>query len=150
MLFRRYQPADQEAILALHYQALEEVGITNRSKEKNADLYNIEKVYLQRGEFLINDFNGMIIAMGGLKPINKNTAQIVRLRVHPLYRRKGIGTALLKILETNAKKSGYRKVKLDTLILRKAAQNFYIKNGYREVQRKRVDEQEIMVYQKRL
>src|SRR3989338_6379395 len=100
LVLRRYTPSDQRVILSLHYQALEEVGILDRDKARGQDLRNIEKIYfLNGGEFLVGTIEDHVVTMGGLRRVNTTTGKIVRMRVHPAWRRKGLGGAILNQLE---------------------------------------------------
>ena len=74
--------------------------------------------------------NKKIIAMGALQKSTKRTAKLKRIRVHPKYQRKGIGQALLNILEEKAKQTGYKNIILTTLKRQRKAQKFYEKNKY--------------------
>ena len=151
LFLRQYQSGDREAILGLHYQALAEAGIHSQNTEHDRDLYNIHQEYLEnQGEFLVATIDNQVIAMGGLCKVNSDTAKIVRMRVHPLWRRQGIGRALLQALEKKAQQQEYATLILDTLAVRAAAQQFYVKNGYTEIGREKIQGKEVVYFEKKI
>jgi hypothetical protein len=69
---RRYQSGDRRAVRRLHDDALNEVGAHLGCGPWDADLDEIENVYLdQDGEFLVGVLDGEIVAMGALKRISQ-------------------------------------------------------------------------------
>ena len=68
--------------------------------------------------------------MGALKRITASRAEIKRMRVHPVWQRRGFGQAILFALEERARHFGYQELVLDTTIQQNAAQRLYEKNGY--------------------
>ena len=134
---RRYQATDKPVIWRLHRLAIGEIGLNSRYKYPwEKDLDDIETTYLEGGDFLIGEIMGKIVAMGAFRKINNETAEIKRMRVHPDFQRRGFGRIILEELETRAKKMGYKKMVMDTSEKWIHAQNFYIKNGYKETGRK--------------
>ncbi|UUZ97144.1 GNAT family N-acetyltransferase [Paenibacillus sp. P25] len=90
-------------------------------------------MFERRGEFLVGlGESGLVVAMGGLKPLEKGKAEIKRFRVHPSYQRKGYGKQLLSSLEQKAKDLGIKHLILDTLLNQLGAQKFFEKNGYQQ------------------
>ena len=133
---RRYKSSDNEEVWELHTMALEGAGAFADGGEWDEDLNNIEKVYLlNNGEFIVGTLNGRIVAMGAFRKVSKDKAMIKRMRVHPDYQRCGYGQIILDELEKRAKDLHYKMLELDTTIKQKAAQNFFLKNGYEEVGR---------------
>ena len=77
--------------------------------------------------FIKNEFS-KVIAVGRLHLINKKKdAQIRFMAVDRGFQKMGLGTMLLKKLESLAMENNINRVLLHA---RKAAINFYIKNGY--------------------
>ncbi len=133
---RRYTPADQEAVEHLHVFVLQQTGAYLGRGPWDDDMYAIEEVYLQnQGEFLIGEYDGLLIAMGALKRTDSTRAEIKRMRVHPEYQRRGYGQRILNELEARARILGYQTLHLDTSILQLPAQRLYEKHGFREVGR---------------
>ncbi len=134
---RRYLPADQKDIISLNELGLKQVGIFVKSIWKK-DLSEIEEVYLKDGEFLVGEYQGKMVAMGGLKNEDKGVAEIKRMRVHPDYQGKGFGQMILAALEQRAKEMGFKKLTLTTTIKQPIAQRLYLKNNYKELKRGKI------------
>ena len=62
-------------------------------------------------------------------------AEVLRVRVHPATRRRGIGRALMKELEDRARSRGFFEFNLDTATNQPEAVAFYRALGYVEVGR---------------
>ncbi|MBI2506569.1 MAG: GNAT family N-acetyltransferase [Candidatus Colwellbacteria bacterium] len=136
MITRRYEKLDNNDVWNLHITALKATGAFSKSGKWDEDLNNIERNYLKnRGEFLVGLIDERIVAMGALRKISNDVAEIKRMRVHPYYQRRGFGQEILEKLEGRAKELGYKAIQLDTTIKQIAAQNLYIKNGYSEIRR---------------
>jgi N-acetylglutamate synthase-like GNAT family acetyltransferase len=136
---RRYHKNDQMDVIALHKLALEQAGTFADSGKWDDDLQHIEEVYLHDGDFLVGEIDNKIVAMGALKRVSEDVAEIKRMRVHPDNQGKGFGQHLLTLLEQKAKELGYKKIILDTTIKQIPAQNLYIKNGYKETFRDKIE-----------
>ena len=88
------------------------------------------------GEFLVAELDGRVVGMGGFRPSSPPArSEILRLRVHPALRRRGIGRALMMALESRAVNRGFREAWLDTATNQPEAMAFYQCLGYVEVGR---------------
>jgi GNAT superfamily N-acetyltransferase len=124
-----------QAVWALHQLASHIAGVPT-SGAYFSDLQQIESTFLDRaGEFIVGEYAGPLVAMGGLKRTSADRAEITRMRVHPAYQRRGFGTAVLRHLEKRAAELGYSTLHLDTLVEQETAQQFYLQQGYRCVGR---------------
>ena len=133
---RQYREADNPLVKKLHYDGLNQSGAFIDNPALDADLDNIEKVYLKnRGEFLVGFEANRLIAMGALKRVSDTIGEIKRMRVVQDYQRQGIGQRIFDRLVQCAQELGYTKLVLDTSVLQVAAQKFYEKNGFTEVRR---------------
>ena len=131
--------------------AFEAAGTPSLAGPWNDDFANIEGVYLQNGgEYLVGLCEGSIVAMGALRKVTADTAEVKRMRVHPDYWRRGYGQAIFDRLQARAIELGYNKLVLDTLEPQEAAQQLYTKNGFRECGRKRVGPFECLLFEKDL
>jgi ribosomal protein S18 acetylase RimI-like enzyme len=63
------------------------------------------------GELLVAELDAQIAAMGGFRPAagQPGRAEILRVRVHPARRRRGLGRAVMNALEADAAARGYRE-----------------------------------------
>jgi len=148
---RRYEPADHDAVWALHNLALNRVNAHGGNGAWDNDLYHVGEVYLGGGgEFLVGVLQGRIVAMGALRRADAECAEIKRMRVHPDVQRRGYGSAILHALEARAVELGYRTLSLDTTTRQTAAHAFYRRHGYRDIGRDRYAEFELILYQKSL
>jgi GNAT superfamily N-acetyltransferase len=133
---RRYDPADKRAVRRLHDDALNEVGAHLGSGPWDEDLDEIEDVYLgSGGEFLVGVLEGEVAAMGALKRLSPDAAEIKRMRVRPGLQGRGYGQVILDALHRRAAELGYSSLHLDTTVQQRVARGLYLKNGYREVGR---------------
>jgi GNAT superfamily N-acetyltransferase len=102
------------------------------------DLSDVEASFIAcGGEFLVVELDGHVVGMGGFRPGVDASAEVLRVRVHPARRRRGIGRALMTELEQRATRQGLRSVRLDTATNQPEAMAFYQGLGYREVGRER-------------
>jgi ribosomal protein S18 acetylase RimI-like enzyme len=148
---RRYEAPDHDAVRDLNYLALAPTGAFVSGGELDRDLDEIEKQYLEnRGEFLVGFSDGKLVCMGGLKKEQSTTAEIMRMRVHPQYQRRGFGQLLLSRLEQRARELGYNRLILKTSTRQVAAQALYEKNGFTEIRRGLLFGLEVIFYQKSL
>jgi GNAT superfamily N-acetyltransferase len=144
---RRYKPSDNDKVWELHLKGLAQNGImAGRKDEWAQDLNNIEKVYLEGGDYLVGEIDREVVAMGALKKIDEGTAEIKRMRVEPLFQGRGYGQAILEALEKKAIELGYKKMILDTSERWIKAQSLYKKNGYIEVGRKELSPRYHAIY----
>ena len=133
---RRYEPGDKHALRRLHDDALNEVGAHLGSGPWDEDLAEIEGVYLESGgEFLVGTLVGEVVAMGAIKRVSPDVAEVKRMRVRPALQGHGYGQAMLDALHRRAAGLGYSTLHLDTTVQQRAARRLYLKNGYREVGR---------------
>jgi GNAT superfamily N-acetyltransferase len=148
---RRYQPSDHAAVCELHKAALLAAGAYIDNSAFDADLDQIEAVYLNGfGEFLVGTLQDRIVAMGALRRTDPARAEIKRMRVHADFQRHGFGQTIYNELEKRARDLGYSMLHLDTAVVLVGAQHFYAKNGYQEVRRSKLGIIDCIFYEKQL
>ena len=69
-----------------------------------------------------------------LRPLQDKICEMKRLFVIPEYRSRGIGGALANSVIGEARKKGYRKMRLDTIESMKAAQTLYFSLGFKTIE----------------
>ena len=69
-----------------------------------------------------------------LKRINEEIGEIKRMYVDPTFRRIGAGRAILEGLLLEAKKAGYKKVRLDSPKFMTKAHSLYRSFGFRDIE----------------
>ena len=151
MKIRRYRKCDQEEVWALHNRALEEAGAHAGNGPWDDDLRHIREVYLNDGgEFIVGIHEGRLVALGALKRISGERAEIKRMRVHPQFQSRGYGREILQRLESRANELGYVTLRLDTTAQQLAAQRLYTQSGYAEIERTKVSHFDVIFYEKSL
>jgi GNAT superfamily N-acetyltransferase len=146
---RRYRPSDKHAVRWLHDDALNEVGAHLGAGPWDEDLDDIEGVYLgSGGEFLVGILKGEVVAMGAIKRVSPDAAEVKRMRVRPGLQGRGYGQAMLDALHRRAADLGYTSLHLDTTVQQRAARSLYLKNGYREVGRGSLGPFECVFYER--
>ena len=124
---------------------------TNHSRNWDSDLDDIDAVYLRTGgEFLVGEINDVIVAMGGLRLNDDDSATLKRMRVHPRVQRRGYGRELLRRLEEAARQRRVQRIVLDTLPVQSAALALYASSGYAETHRGERDGIELVFMEKSL
>ncbi|MDA0634600.1 GNAT family N-acetyltransferase [Nonomuraea sp. MCN248] len=149
---RRYRWSDLDTLLTLHQICLAEVGLVpGDGVYYDDDFPRIQEIYLAcGGDFLVGETGGRVVAMGGLKPVDSETAEVCRLRVHPDVQRRGFGEAMLSALERRAAELGFQRLRGDTTLNQGAALALYERHGWREVSRERVGALTVVYGEKRL
>jgi GNAT superfamily N-acetyltransferase len=87
------------------------------------------------GAMFVGEVDGKIVAMGGIRQINETTCELLRMRVYPEYQGQGYGTAILRLLELEARRLGYKGIRLLTGEKQHPAIDLYSRHGYRVVRR---------------
>ena len=142
---RMATPADQAAIQALYNESLSEGAIPGN--DTGADIENLTVGYLaEDGEsgFWVAEYDGTIIGMVGALRTAENRAELRRLRVCDPFRRKGIGTMLLREALTFCAHHGYLKVILDVRIEGAPAIAMFEKFGFKHSRTRNVDGRELL------
>ena len=146
---RRYEPEDREAVWRLHNEALDEVGAHLGNGPWDDDLHGIEAAYLEAGgEFLVGVLDGRVVAMGALRRVSPEEAEVKRMRVEPALQGRGYGQALLDALHRRAAGLGYSTLRLDTAVRQRATRSLYERNGYQESRRGRIGQFDCVFYER--
>ena len=149
MRIRRYEPEDREAVWRLHNEALDEVGAHLGNGPWDDDLHGIEAAYLEAGgEFLVGILDGRVVAMGALRRVSSEVAEVKRMRVEPALQGRGYGQALLDALHHRAAELGHSTLRLGTAVRQRAARSPYERNGYRESRRDRIGKLDCVFYER--
>lgn len=101
------------------------------------DLENLEKNFFNnKGTFLVLLDGNKVVGSGGIKKIDEETGELIRLWFLKEYRGKGLGFKMAYQLLEFARKQGYKKVCLDVYYpeLQKPAISLYKKLGFYEIE----------------
>jgi len=85
------------------------------------------------GSFLLISSGSEPIACGGVKRLDRETAEIKRMYVRPARRGGGVARLLLRELERRVAELGYSRIRLDTGPKQPAARRIYESAGYRRI-----------------
>ncbi len=154
LAIRRYRPSDYERVFELHVLGLEQTGTRIDSWAYGRDLESPEALaatYLtDRGDFLVGELEGVIVAMGALRPFDETRVEMKRVRVDPNHQRQGFGEAIVVRLEQRARELGARAVHLDTTAGQQPAIAMYRKLGYDEIGRGSLPRFDLVLMEKSL
>lgn len=85
------------------------------------------------GIFVVATVDGEPVACGGLQSLGDGIAEVKRMWVDPTRRGVGLGSRLLRHLESRAVGLGHRRIRLDTNAGLHEAIALYRRSGYREI-----------------
>ena len=85
------------------------------------------------GAFIVLRADDRAVAAGGLKRIGAEVCEIKRMYVVPALRGRGVARRMLGFLEDEARRRGYRLVRLDTGEHQHDARHLYESTGYVEI-----------------
>lgn len=139
MLEFRISKTDNDLKLyAEMYRAyLEYLGEIGHDCITNCKLPKVEEEV--RGYDLINGgqiialLNGKAVGCIGLEKIDENCCEMKRMFVLPEYQRQGIGRKLAEAIIAEAKKMGYKTMKLSTLHYLESAVHIYRSMGFYDI-----------------
>jgi ribosomal protein S18 acetylase RimI-like enzyme len=86
----------------------------------------------EKCRFFVAEENGVIVGFARVHFYRWNrSAYVINILVDAGYRRRGIGSLLLKTMEEFARENGARVIMFDTAIDNIPALNLYFKNGFK-------------------
>ena len=106
----------------------------NPKETVEEDILQIEKFQPPFGQLVLTVFDNEICGLGSLKRINPEIGEIKRMYVDPNFRRIGAGQVILEALLVEAKKVGYKKVRLESPKFMEAAHELYRSFGFRDIE----------------
>lgn len=83
--------------------------------------------------FAVAYFNDTPAGCGGIRPLDRQSAELKRFFVDSEYRNKGIASHILEHLEFMAKSKGFTSIKLETGPEQPESISFYRKHGYMDI-----------------
>lgn len=86
-----------------------------------------------RSVFLVARLEAQPVGCGALRQLDEHTAEVKRMYVAPVGRRKGIARKVMVELERHARELGYRAIRLETGVRQPEAQRLYESLGYRRI-----------------
>ncbi|MBO0755583.1 MAG: GNAT family N-acetyltransferase [Bradyrhizobiaceae bacterium] len=138
LALRRYHAADRDAVAQLNAYGLAAAGIDlDEDYYEGEDLADIDSTYGERarGFLVIGELNKQVVAMGGIRRLDNDTCELLRMRVAPDYQGRGYGRAVLNRLEAEARRLGYSLIQLITGEHQHPAVDLYLRHGYQVTKR---------------
>jgi ribosomal protein S18 acetylase RimI-like enzyme len=128
-----------------HIRVLYREGLSEgllRDNDTGADIENLHAAYFSdegASAFWVARYGGHVIGMIGVQRTSESAAEVRRLRVRKPYRRRGVGTLLMKTALTFCQHRGYLKVVLDVRIDRGPAIALFEKFGFALARTREID-----------
>lgn len=98
------------------------------------EILHLEEKYAPpKGQIYLVFVDGELAGCVGMKPSDDNHAELKRLYVRPAFRGRNLGETLTRRIMDDARKAGYRYLRLDTLPGLKSALKLYRRLGFREI-----------------
>ncbi|MDP9284797.1 MAG: GNAT family N-acetyltransferase [Actinomycetota bacterium] len=86
-----------------------------------------------KGALLVARADGAAAGCVALRPLDETTCELKRLYVRRAHRGRGVGRLLVASILEEARRQGYRVMRLDTVPGMEAAQALYEQLGFREI-----------------
>lgn len=151
VVVRRFESADTDDVWHLHRTASQDVGVCGPEGGWADDLRNIGEVYIASGgDFIVAHIGSRLVAMGGLRPVDDDVAELKRMRVDPALQRRGLGKRILGALEARAVVLEFKSIVLDTTTIQVGAQRLYESSGYVRLKEGMRHGYAVIFYEKRL
>ena len=98
------------------------------------EILHLEEKYAPpKGQIYLVFVDGELAGCVGMKPSDDSHAELKRLYVRPAFRGRNLGETLTRRIMDDARKAGYRYLRLDTLPGLKSALKLYRGPGFREI-----------------
>ena len=133
-ILRATTPADiaQARALFLEYAAESKLDLCFQGFEE--ELATLPGKYAPPGGRLLLASEGDITAgCGALRELSEGVSEMKRLFVRPAFRKQGVGRLLAERLIEEARRIGYRSMRLDTLASMRSARALYESLGFRRI-----------------
>ena len=115
---RQAEATDIGGMMALIVPLIEQGALAARTREE---------LEVQVHNFRVVELDGLIAACAGLHPLDEGHAELVCLAVHPDYREKGFGRAVLADCEAHALQHGFGAL----YVLTTQAMHWFRERGFR-------------------
>ncbi len=123
MRVRRAEPGDLARIVQIEGLCFTEEAVFPPEMFAYLIRYSVALVACEPGGLVVGFIMGYASGSGGA---------VYTLDVHPLYRRRGIGSSLLQALEEELHLQGARAIRLEAALEKPEAMQLYRQAGFRE------------------
>jgi ribosomal protein S18 acetylase RimI-like enzyme len=141
---RPFEVKDQASCDALYHEGL--LGGKLAENDTGLDIDNIDSAYMHTDGnrfWVAQTDEGRIVGMIGVQHHDQDLGEIRRLRVHPDFRRRGIGSRLIEEALRWCEERNYLKVTLDTHMDRDMALKLFQKFHFRHHRSRSVSGREL-------
>jgi GNAT superfamily N-acetyltransferase len=119
MKIREFKAKDQPGINKLQEEFMieffPEFADDPKQYEWNADIYDVNEHYLNRGgRIWVADIGNYVAGFGGFRLVDRGTAEIKRVRVNSQHRGQGLEKSIVKEIENYCSGKDIRKILVDT------------------------------------
>jgi predicted N-acetyltransferase YhbS len=133
---RRSTAQDIPDVRAMMREYVEWIGLDLAFQEIDAELEQLPGEYAPpRGALFVAADGKRLAGMIALRPLahHADAAEMKRLFVRPEARGRGLAKQLVAQVVDEARRLGYREMRLDTLPMMGGAQTLYVSLGFRDI-----------------
>lgn len=132
IVIRKATNDDCERVIRLVSSVLEEFQLPFEPGSKDADLADIERMYIQAGGWfeVIEDQSGRLLGSYGLFPLNDITCELRKMYFLREIRGVGLGREILERAVRHARRLGFKKIVLETTSVLERAIHLYKTFGF--------------------
>lgn len=107
-----------------------------RTRYPGEEVNGIEPTEFQAagGYFVIGRWDSQVVGCGAFRPYDEATVEIKRVFVDPRFRGRGIARAMLRAVESEARRRGYVRSILETAVRQPEAISLYRSCGYTDIE----------------
>jgi len=132
IIIREASNDDCERVINLVSSVLDEFQLPFEPDSKDADLADIEMMYIQAGGWfeVIEDKSGRLLGTYGLFPLNDMTCELRKMYFLPEIRGIGLGREILERAVRHARRLGFQTMVLETISVLERAIHIYQRFGF--------------------
>jgi putative acetyltransferase len=132
IVIREASNDDCERVINLVSSVLDEFQLPFEPDSKDADLANIEMMYIQAGGWfeVIEDKRGRLLGTYGLFPLNDMTCELRKMYFLREIRGIGLGREILERAVRHARRLGFQMMVLETISVLERAIHLYQRFGF--------------------
>jgi putative acetyltransferase len=123
---------DCDDVIHLVSGVLAEFQLPYEPESTDADLADIERIYIQAGGIfeVIEDKSGRILGTYGLFPLNDINCELRKMYFLPEIRGMGLGHEILERAVKYARRLGFKTIQLETISVLERAIHLYTRFGF--------------------